>query len=235
MFGYQVHKAKIKPDTKYQTPSEFLRALFLPPTATPVSPSSPSDDLSTIGHKPRTTHKRRVESRSSSAAKLSSSFQSHSIHRSFSHHQESPVAALSAVAASSSDTKSAFFFDSTVRTDTHPRDPSTASTQRPPLRPTGVNTDPAPILSRQLSLDTLILPRILVISGLENVGVPAQRALLKVLTDKRLALEDIEGDWIWNLPEGFMVVYVCAADPRERPGIHKSLVSGCLSACIPWV
>lgn len=228
MFGYQVHKAKIKPDTKCQTPSDFLRALFLPPNATPISPNSPADDLSTLGHKSRTTHKRRVESRSSSAAKLSSSFQSHSMHRSFSHHQESPVAALSSVAASTSDSKSAFFFDSAAKPETRPRDPSIVSTQRPPLRPTGVNTDPAPIISRQLSLDTLVLPRILVISGLENVGVPAQKALLKVLTDNRLTLEDIEGDWVWNLPEGFMIVYVCAIDPRERPGIHKSLVSDCL-------
>jgi hypothetical protein len=28
----------------------------------------------------------------------------------------------------------------------------------------------------------------------------------------------------WNLPEGFIVVYVCPLDPRERPAIHKSLV-----------
>jgi hypothetical protein len=29
---------------------------------------------------------------------------------------------------------------------------------------------------------------------------------------------------VWNLPDGFIVIYVCAFDPREPPPIHKSLV-----------
>jgi hypothetical protein len=65
----------------------------------------------------------------------------------------------------------------------------------------------------------------LVVTGLEDASIPAQRALLNVLSEKRVILEDDEGEWVWNLPEGFIVVYVCVADPRERPAIHKSLVS----------
>jgi hypothetical protein len=34
----------------------------------------------------------------------------------------------------------------------------------------------------------------------------------------------IEGG-VWNLPEGFIIVYVSPMDVRERPVIHKSLVS----------
>jgi len=64
-----------------------------------------------------------------------------------------------------------------------------------------------------------------VISGLENASMPAQRALSQVLSEKTIILDDYDGDWVWNLPKGFIVVYVCVADPRERPAIHKSLVS----------
>lgn len=96
--------------------------------------------------------------------------------------------------------------------------------QRPLLRPEGVHTDPVPALAKHLGPETISLPRAIVISGLENVSVPAQRALLKALSDKRITLEDRDGDWVWNLPEGFIVIYVCGADPRERPAIHNSLV-----------
>ena len=104
-------------------------------------------------------------------------------------------------------------------------DSSKTDLQRPVLHPTGVHTDPTPSIQRHFSLDTLTLPSALVVTGLENAGVPAQRALLKVLSENRVILDDDEGDWVWNLPEGFIVVYVCVADPRERPAIHKSLVS----------
>lgn len=35
-------------------------------------------------------------------------------------------------------------------------------------------------------------------------------------------LEDEDG--VWNLPDGFIMVYVCPWDARERPAVHKSLV-----------
>ena len=91
------------------------------------------------------------------------------------------------------------------------------------------------------------------VSGLEHAGFAAQRALIQVLADNRVVLEggpdldhgrfaqrreftrnkgkmkeedhsDIETG-TWNLPDGFIVVYVCPLDPRERPAIHKTLVS----------
>jgi hypothetical protein len=68
----------------------------------------------------------------------------------------------------------------------------------------------------------------LVISGLENASVASQRGLSRALAEKRVVLEDEDGDEaydeVWNLPEGFIMVYVCPIDPRERPAIHKTLV-----------
>ncbi|KAK0462781.1 hypothetical protein IW261DRAFT_1527274, partial [Armillaria novae-zelandiae] len=32
-------------------------------------------------------------------------------------------------------------------------------------------------------------------------------------------------DGVWNIPDGFMLIYVCPLNPRERPAIHKNLVS----------
>lgn len=35
---------------------------------------------------------------------------------------------------------------------------------------------------------------------------------------------------VWNIPEGFMTIYVCPWNPRERPNIHKTLV--CSLSCL---
>ncbi|KAJ7282963.1 hypothetical protein C8J57DRAFT_1297132 [Mycena rebaudengoi] len=58
----------------------------------------------------------------------------------------------------------------------------------------------------------------------------ALRALTRVLAEKRVVLED-DGfsdedgyDEVWNLPEGFIMVYVCPIDAHERPTIHKTLL-----------
>lgn len=74
-----------------------------------------------------------------------------------------------------------------------------------------------------------IVPRVVVVAGLEHVGIAAQRNLSQVLADKRLILD---GDThvmsgTWNIPDDFMVVYVCATDARERPPILRALVRIC--------
>jgi hypothetical protein len=91
--------------------------------------------------------------------------------------------------------------------------------------------------------DVLALPKALVVSGLEHASRVVQGALVQVLDESRVILEgnnrsedgrgrgeENEGpeDGVWNLPEGFIIVYVCPLDPRERPKIHKSLVSICV-------
>lgn len=92
------------------------------------------------------------------------------------------------------------------------------------------------------------LPHGLVVSGLEYTRPSYQRSLVQVLSEKRVIInaqveelkeevgqgkisaapelipEDESEDGMWNLPENFIMVYVCPINPRERPAIHKSLV-----------
>ncbi|KDR67575.1 hypothetical protein GALMADRAFT_79688 [Galerina marginata CBS 339.88] len=109
-------------------------------------------------------------------------------------------------------------------------------------------TDPLPLPNRLRKKSVsqpkspLQLPQGLVISGLESGSDSTQRALTNVLAEKRVVLEGqkdnlAEGsrsirhlsgndqeDGVWNLPEGFIVIYVCPWNARERPAIHKSLL-----------
>ena len=212
MFGYSTHKLKIRADSKHQLPSEFLRSLFLRSSTLGPGSLSASEEFtiaSSSSHKPKPTHKRRSGPRAASIA-TNPKVQQNVFQRSFSYPTESP--------RSINPSPSPVLNPPNV-------DPLHADVQRPSLRPQGVRTDPSPSLARNLSLDALGFPNALVIAGLENVSVPAQRALLQVLSDQTVVLDDQDGDWAWNLPEGFIIVYVCVADPRERPMIHKSLVS----------
>ncbi|KAJ7772694.1 hypothetical protein DFH07DRAFT_170594 [Mycena maculata] len=84
-------------------------------------------------------------------------------------------------------------------------------------------SDPTPVRPR-LDGSLALQPRALVISGLENATAPSQRALSRVLAEKRVVLEDEDGDELWNLPDGFIMVYVCPLDVHERPPINKSLL-----------
>ncbi len=72
------------------------------------------------------------------------------------------------------------------------------------------------------------LPSALVLTGLEHSSVPCHRALLRTLLENRVTFgeEELEGarPSFRELPEDFILVYVCPFDPRERPSIHKSLV-----------
>ncbi|KDQ55819.1 hypothetical protein JAAARDRAFT_37239 [Jaapia argillacea MUCL 33604] len=72
----------------------------------------------------------------------------------------------------------------------------------------------------------LEIPRAVVVSGLEHAGLPAQRALLQALSERRLVVDedDTEIGQVRNLPEDLIVVYVCPWDPREKPAIYKALL-----------
>ncbi len=72
-----------------------------------------------------------------------------------------------------------------------------------------------------------MLPSALVLTGLEHCSVPCHRALLRTLLERRVAFgEDLDGaePSFRELPQDFILVYVCPFDPRERPPIYKSLV-----------
>ncbi|TBU31715.1 hypothetical protein BD311DRAFT_776002 [Dichomitus squalens] len=81
------------------------------------------------------------------------------------------------------------------------------------------------------------LPRAVVVSGLEHASAPSQRALMRVLAERRVVLGRLENsdtdlsgedadveEGTWNLPDGFLLVYVCKWDPHERPPILGGLV-----------
>jgi hypothetical protein len=79
-------------------------------------------------------------------------------------------------------------------------------------------------------------PRALVVSGLENVGLPAQRALLLAISNRRVDLDEdsytrerqpVGETGVWSLPDDFLLIYVCHVEPQERPNIHKGLVRRC--------
>ncbi|KZW00188.1 hypothetical protein EXIGLDRAFT_761807 [Exidia glandulosa HHB12029] len=97
-------------------------------------------------------------------------------------------------------------------------------------------------LQLQIALDTAWTPRLpnaVVISGLENAGTAVQHTLSEILRTRTVVLDDDAGSpgpgagggRIESLPDPFIVVYVCARDPFERPHISKGLLDrfGCSS------
>ena len=102
-----------------------------------------------------------------------------------------------------------------------------------PIRLPHSHSDPLPSRRRR-PLQSLQLPHALVISGLEYATDLTQRTFANVLAERRVVLEngetsnlesateDVHG--AWNLPDGFITVYVCPLNARERPPIHKTLV-----------
>lgn len=92
------------------------------------------------------------------------------------------------------------------------------------------HTDPLPLPTKFHR--TLQLPQALVISGLESASIGIQRSLSTVLLEKKVVIDgsnsasSLHGDnrGTWDLPLGFIAVYVCPWNARERPAIHKSLV-----------
>ena len=81
------------------------------------------------------------------------------------------------------------------------------------------------------------MPKAVVASGLEHVSAPSQRALMRVLAERRIVFDGYENegsdfsgrdrdfeDGTWNLPDDFLLVYVCKLDPHERPAVLGGLV-----------
>ncbi|OSD06972.1 hypothetical protein PYCCODRAFT_1464101 [Trametes coccinea BRFM310] len=123
--------------------------------------------------------------------------------------------------------------------------PSQPETQVPPapvttspesMRPQ--KSDPVGERTSEAGQPITALPKAVVVSGLENTTMSAQRALMKVLTERRLIVDASgnaeddtdtvrdpdDDDGTWNLPEGFVMVYVCKWDPYERPAILRGLL-----------
>ncbi|CAA7260665.1 unnamed protein product [Cyclocybe aegerita] len=70
------------------------------------------------------------------------------------------------------------------------------------------------------------LPQALVLSGLEHANEGAQRAFGRVLSDRKVVLP-VRGEQeerTWEVPNDFIVVYVCPWNARQRPAVHTSLL-----------
>ncbi|KZT10819.1 uncharacterized protein LAESUDRAFT_809714 [Laetiporus sulphureus 93-53] len=81
----------------------------------------------------------------------------------------------------------------------------------------------AELLEEEVRPPLLVLPKAVVVTGLEHLGLAEQRALLQVLSDRQLVLEGDDGG-TWDLPDDFLMVYVCKADMRERPSPLRGLL-----------
>lgn len=71
------------------------------------------------------------------------------------------------------------------------------------------------------------LPHALVVSGLESASSSVQETLWDMLRTRMVVLEQ-EGEVgnIWNLPDGFILIYVCSlGDGSSRPALQSALVS----------
>ncbi|KAL1745708.1 hypothetical protein HDZ31DRAFT_62912 [Schizophyllum fasciatum] len=105
------------------------------------------------------------------------------------------------------------------------------------LRPVPhAHSDPLPQASAALEL-----PDALVITGLEAADHALQRALQRVMTERRVVLEESAeilgrrsstptgtifhgSQSVYECPDEFIVVYVCEMEPYERPPILRSLL-----------
>ncbi|KAJ7594542.1 hypothetical protein C8J56DRAFT_926997 [Mycena floridula] len=196
LFGLSVHKLKLrKPsNTEEEAPTAaFLRSLFF------SAPPTSHDEAKRFSF-PRT--KAHARSRSLNPHKTRSNYT-----RSVSYPNELASINSSELPAGNKSTGG-----------THQS--STSVSLKLPTFP-HAHTDPTPLVS----LDPFVfeVPNALVISGLEHASFVSQKALTRVLTEKKIVLPDHE-DGVWNLPETFLVVYVCSMDTRERPLIHKTLL-----------
>ncbi|EGO00505.1 hypothetical protein SERLA73DRAFT_73217 [Serpula lacrymans var. lacrymans S7.3] len=225
IFGYTAHKSKLHSDAKSYSPSHLLHSLFFPPS------TLRTDDPTLSPSKRRDRIRRNSTSRPSTAKQSlpppsikTPRSRNISFPRSLSYPSDSQQ-------SSSAPHNTDGLDISSLAADLP------GLTPRPNLHPLGVHTDPSvPTLLSALqdrtdyfNVQSLDLPSSVVVSGLEHASLPAQRALLQALTDRKLILhshdlpshsEQISKDF----PPDFILVYVCRTDPHERPALYKSLL-----------
>ncbi|KAJ6594208.1 hypothetical protein B0H19DRAFT_53860 [Mycena capillaripes] len=211
VFGLPTHKLKIRPPSAspaHTSGAPFLRSLFLPWTTPVDSQDETLSSRTTIASRNRRNNATWARSSSGKPKRSMSELVGTSLSNPFGDSHEGLSSASSSLVNPFS---------------TAPRPSS--SKARAPLP--HAFSDPTPIRPKPERAAAL-QPRALVISGLENATMPSQRALTRVLAERRVVLEDEDGDEgydeVWNLPDGFIMVYVCPIDAHERPAIHKALL-----------
>ncbi|KAF8070053.1 hypothetical protein FPV67DRAFT_1485989 [Lyophyllum atratum] len=96
------------------------------------------------------------------------------------------------------------------------------------------HTEPLPISRSRTQPE---FPHALVLSGLDHANLAEQASLTDILAHRQVVIgttdcegsytglsDDLDYEGTWNVPEGFISIYVCPWDSRERPKIHKSLL-----------
>jgi hypothetical protein len=221
---------------------DFLRSLFLHPTILPQDNELPE------GHvKAHSTHAQGSASRKQSSKQFRQASFPNDL-TAVSHGQPRSFLDTASTSASSTD----LLFESPVDSASgsspvalpsilKPQPlyafPRPSQTQSPSPRLSHANTDPFPVSSsrrkksrsQSLRLEDTKIPKIfpqaLVVSGLENATIAVQRSFSTVLGERRVVLDDKKSDGgEWTLPEGFLCVYICPWNARERPTIHKALL-----------
>ncbi|KAG2154363.1 uncharacterized protein EDB93DRAFT_1131783 [Suillus bovinus] len=210
IFGYVTHKFRCHADTKSQTPAKFLRSLFIPPPVIAATDGSLS---------PQHRHHRSsvtVHSRKSSFP-MSMSFSS-DVARSVQPTSQLPSDDLTVSA------------DGGPSTETQQRSTRLSLQTEPSVPNLGSSGNMATHHrhTSHVNSDMLKIPHAIVVSGLEHASLPAQRAVLRTLAEKKLVVSDnhseIESELQLDLPDDFIMVYVCCLDPYERPPIYSSLL-----------
>ncbi|KAF8210666.1 hypothetical protein K438DRAFT_166701 [Mycena galopus ATCC 62051] len=205
VFGFPTHKLKVRaPSSSSPTRAPFLRSLFLPWTA----PVESQDEA----HSSKNTMSSRIRTRNNATWARSLSKKPRRSQSELVGTASSNPFGDDGLSSASSSVINPF---GTVPRPTKARGPLPHAF-----------SDPTPL--RPKSAATALQPRALVISGLEHATLPSQRGLSRALAEKRVVLEDEDGDEdydeVWNLPDGFIMVYVCPIDTHERPPIHKTLL-----------
>lgn len=216
VFGYTTQKVKCK---SRQPPGDFLRSLFLPQPSASAS-SRKKRSSSRKSHSTITSGSFLPRSSSNASELAASGSNVINPFADYNNYSNTPTTTSSSPLLSPvrvrDEQHSEFSFNTTP--DTVRR----RAKGRPPLAQALADSDSG-IVPTPSTFALSTLPRAVVISGLEHVGVPAQRAFLQMLADKRLVIDE-DGGEVWNLPTDFIVVYVCPWDERERPAIHNGLL-----------
>lgn len=220
MFGLTTHKAKIKCK---QLPTAFLQQLFFGTSGNHSSGASGS---------------RPSSAKTPSRGRPSSGQSSNGRRQSASYHRTSPVLSRE-LTLSSGQPGRGHEQQTSASSDDALASPSLGSSRRL-LQPHRAQTSPAKLSFGADDGRTIVstasassVPQALVVSGLENVGVPAQRALMHVLSKRLVELDEeayeaedtaIGECGVWPLPPNFITVYVCAINATDRPGVLSGLV-----------
>ncbi|KAG2342847.1 hypothetical protein BDR05DRAFT_1025065 [Suillus weaverae] len=211
IFGYITHKLRCHADAKSQTPAKFLRSLFIsPPLAVTATDGSLSP--SHRHHRSSTT----VHSRKSSFP-MSISFPS-DVARSIQHTSQLASDDLTASADGGPFTETRSM-STRLSLQTEPSVPNIGSSGNVAIHHRHTS---------HVNSDVLKIPSAIVVSGLEHASLPAQRAVLRTLAEKKLVVadnhSDAEPELQLHLPDDFIMVYVCRLDPYEKPPIYNSLL-----------